>query len=86
MFFYSFQSYALIFRFCQAVQIINDLDSSKYPRLLVRVAEKLHVRGEKAFSEEETVKLHAALGLDAKDVDLLLETIEFILQQVKFIF
>jgi len=44
------------------------------------------VRGEKAFSEEEIVKLQAALGLDSKDVDLLLETIEFILQQVMFHF
>lgn len=64
------------------MQLINKLDNSKYRRLLSRVAEKLHLKNEKAFSDEEILKLQSAFELSAVDVNLLLETIEFILLQV----
>lgn len=37
---------------------------------------------ERAFSEEEEDKLQSALGVTADDLELIIQTLEFILQQV----
>ncbi|CAK8676692.1 unnamed protein product [Clavelina lepadiformis] len=71
-------------RFKTAVQLINELESNRFPKLLSRIAEKLHLREEHAFSEEEQIKLQLALGIGSEDRSLLLETIEFILLQAAY--
>jgi len=40
------------------------------------------VQDERTFSEDEEEKLEATLGLGAEELELLLQTLEFFLQQV----
>ncbi|XP_065910643.1 COMM domain-containing protein 10-like [Dysidea avara] len=68
----------------RAVMLINDMDPGKFPRLLSRVLQKLHLKDERAFSTEEEQKLQAALELEAKDLELVLDTIAFILEQAAY--
>ena len=42
------------------------------------------LQDERAFSVEEEQKLQVALDLDGKDLDLVLDTTAFILEQVKY--
>jgi len=63
---------------------VNGLESGKFSRLLSRVLQKLHLKDERAFSAEEEEKLQAALQLEAKDLELVLDTTSFILQQAAY--
>lgn len=67
-----------------AVSLINQLDDSKFSGLLARILQKLHLKDEHSFSEEEERKLQRALGLSAGDVSLVLETLAFLLEQAAF--
>ncbi|XP_043915097.1 COMM domain-containing protein 10 [Protopterus annectens] len=68
----------------QAITLINLIDTSKFPRLLSRILQKLHLKAERSFSEQEEEKLQAALSLEKKDLQLVLETISFILEQAVY--
>uniref|UniRef100_A0A3P9PF82 COMM domain containing 10 n=1 Tax=Poecilia reticulata TaxID=8081 RepID=A0A3P9PF82_POERE len=68
----------------EAVNFINTIDVSKFSRLLSRIIQKLHVKGERTFSEEEEQKLQAALALDKHALNLVLETTAFILEQAVY--
>ncbi|KAG5841436.1 hypothetical protein ANANG_G00199490 [Anguilla anguilla] len=66
----------------EAVTHINAIDINKFSRLLSRILQKLHLKAERSFSEEEEEKLQSALSLDKQALGLVLETISFILEQV----
>ncbi|XP_041366953.1 COMM domain-containing protein 10-like [Gigantopelta aegis] len=68
----------------KAVALINDLESSKFPLLLSRITQKLHLKDERTFSEEEEEKLQRTFELSAPDLELILQTLEFILQQAAY--
>ncbi|RUS74080.1 hypothetical protein EGW08_018158 [Elysia chlorotica] len=68
----------------KAVMLINDMDVNRFPLLLSRILQKLHLKEERTFSEEEEEKLQAAFGFSSNDLDLVLETLEFILQQAAY--
>ncbi|XP_063313002.1 COMM domain-containing protein 10 [Pelobates fuscus] len=68
----------------QAISIMNELDEGKFPRLLSRILQRLHLKAEQSFSEEEEEKLQAAFSLDKQDLHLVLETISFILEQAVY--
>ncbi|XP_071793859.1 COMM domain-containing protein 10-like [Asterias amurensis] len=68
----------------KAVELINNIDAAKFPRLLSRILQKLHLRDEHSFSEEEQEKLQVALGLEGNDLQLVLETTAFILEQAAY--
>lgn len=68
----------------QAVSIMNEMDEAKFPRLLSRILQKLHLKAEQSFSEEEEEKLQAAFSLDKQNLKLVLETISFILEQAVY--
>ncbi|XP_053557552.1 COMM domain-containing protein 10 [Bombina bombina] len=68
----------------KAVSIINSMDEGKFPRLLSRIIQKLHLKAERSFSDEEEEKLQAAFSLDKEDLHLVLETISFILEQAVY--
>lgn len=72
----------LYFSLKKAVGLINDLDSAKFPLLLSRILQKLHLKDDRPFSEEEEEKLQSAFKLNSKDLTLVLESSEFFLQQV----
>ncbi|KAJ7994361.1 hypothetical protein DPEC_G00265060 [Dallia pectoralis] len=68
----------------EAVTFINTIDLNKFSRLLSRILQKLHLKGERTFSEEEEQKLQIALSLDKQAVSLVLETAAFILEQAVY--
>uniref|UniRef100_A0A7M4G193 COMM domain containing 10 n=1 Tax=Crocodylus porosus TaxID=8502 RepID=A0A7M4G193_CROPO len=68
----------------KAVSLINGTDTGKFPRLLSRILQKLHLKAENNFSEEEEEKLQAAFSLEKQDLHLILETISFILEQAVY--
>ncbi|XP_057396892.1 COMM domain-containing protein 10 isoform X4 [Balaenoptera acutorostrata] len=67
----------------KAVSLINEIDIGRFPRLLTRILQKLHLKAENSFSEEEEEKLQAAFSLERQDLHLVLETISFILEQLE---
>lgn len=68
----------------EAVTIINGIDVNKYSRLISRIIQKLHLKGERTFSQEEEQKLQTALSLDKQALNLVLETSAFILEQAAY--
>ncbi|KAM6954723.1 COMM domain-containing protein 10 [Aplochiton taeniatus] len=68
----------------EAVTFINSIDANKLSRLLSRILQKLHLKGERTFSQEEEEKLQTALSLDKKTLSLVLETASFILEQAVY--
>uniref|UniRef100_A0A8D0S9I3 COMM domain-containing protein n=1 Tax=Sus scrofa TaxID=9823 RepID=A0A8D0S9I3_PIG len=68
----------------KAVSLINEIDIGRFPRLLTRILQKLHLKAENSFSEEEEEKLQAAFSLEKQDLHLVLETISFILEQAVY--
>ncbi|XP_032070228.1 COMM domain-containing protein 10 [Thamnophis elegans] len=65
----------------KAVTLINALDTGRFSRLLSRILQKLHIKTESTFTEEEEEKLQAAFSIEKQDLHLVLETITFILEQ-----
>ncbi|KAM9858736.1 COMM domain-containing protein 10 isoform 3-T3 [Aulostomus maculatus] len=68
----------------EAVTFINTIDVNKFSRLISRIIQKLHLKGERTFSEEEEQKLQTALSLDKQALNLVLETAAFILEQAVY--
>ncbi|KAI5094955.1 COMM domain-containing protein 10 [Silurus meridionalis] len=65
----------------EAVKFINSIEVNKLSRLLSRILQKLHLKGERSFSEDEEQKLQTALALDKQALHLVLETSSFLLEQ-----
>ncbi|KAM8792538.1 COMM domain-containing protein 10 [Eudromia elegans] len=68
----------------RAVSLLNAVPPGRFPRLLSRLLQKLHLKAESSFSEEEEEKLQAAFSLEKQDLHLILETISFILEQAVY--
>ncbi|CAL8345352.1 unnamed protein product [Lota lota] len=68
----------------EAVAFINAIDVNKFSRLISRIIQKLHLKGERIFSEDEELKLQAALSLEKPALTLVLETVSFILEQAVY--
>ncbi|XP_065104120.1 COMM domain-containing protein 10 isoform X2 [Paramisgurnus dabryanus] len=68
----------------EAVVYINSIDNNKFSRLLSRVLQKLHLKAERSFSEEEEEKLQSALSLEKETLKLVLDTISFIFEQAVY--
>ncbi|XP_048360069.1 COMM domain-containing protein 10 [Sphaerodactylus townsendi] len=67
-----------------AVSFINSIDTGKFSRLLSHILQKLHLKGESTFTEEEEEKLQTAFSVEKQDLHLILETITFILEQAVY--
>lgn len=68
----------------EAISFINTVDVNKFSRLISRIIQRLHLKGERTFSEEEEQKLESALSLDKRALSLVLETSAFILEQAVY--
>lgn len=73
-----------LFSMKKAVPLINAVDTGRFPRLLSRILQKLHLKAESSFSEEEEEKLQAAFSLEKQELHLVLETISFVLEQAVY--
>uniref|UniRef100_A0A8V0XYZ3 COMM domain containing 10 n=1 Tax=Gallus gallus TaxID=9031 RepID=A0A8V0XYZ3_CHICK len=69
----------------RAVLLLNAVDPGRFPRLLSRLLQRLHLKAETSFSEEEEEKLQIAFSLEKQDLHLVLEAISFILEQLETI-
>ncbi|EDV26314.1 uncharacterized protein TRIADDRAFT_54176 [Trichoplax adhaerens] len=68
-----------------AVSLINQLDTERFPLLLVRILQKLHVKEGRIFTEEEENKLQTSLGIEEKkDLQLILDILSFIFEQAVY--
>jgi len=69
-------------RLVQAVQIVNNVEST----LLTKIVKRLCQEGcvPQAFSTEESRKLSEALSLGEEKLFFLLATLSYIIQEVKF--
>ncbi|KAJ7335679.1 hypothetical protein JRQ81_013620 [Phrynocephalus forsythii] len=68
----------------KAMSLINTIDTGRFSRLLSRILQKLHLKAESTFTEEEEEKLKAAFSVEKQDLHLVLETITFILEQAVY--
>eukprot|EP00112_Aurelia_sp_Birch-Aquarium-sp1_P024127 Seg7470.1 transcript_id=Seg7470.1/GoldUCD/mRNA.D3Y31 product="COMM domain-containing protein 10" protein_id=Seg7470.1/GoldUCD/D3Y31 len=68
----------------RAIQLINELDLAKFARLLQRILQKLHLRDERSFTEEEEEKLQVAFELNKDEIEAVLDTLSFILEQAAY--
>ncbi|XP_044302144.1 COMM domain-containing protein 10 [Varanus komodoensis] len=68
----------------KAVALISAIDTGRFSRLLSRILQKLHLKAESTFTEEEEEKLQAAFSVEKQDLHLVLETITFILEQAVY--
>ncbi|GFO13581.1 comm domain-containing protein 10-like [Plakobranchus ocellatus] len=68
----------------KAVILINEMDVNRFPLLLSRILQKLHLKEERTFTEDEEEKLQVAFNISSNDLDLVLETLEFMLQQAAY--
>ncbi|CAB4028584.1 Hypothetical predicted protein [Paramuricea clavata] len=71
-------------RLKNGVTLINELDSSRFPLLLSRIIGKLTIKGEKLFSEDEQAKLCSAFSVDSNNLQSILDTSVFILEQAAY--
>lgn len=70
-----------VFRFCKAALIINDVPVDKFPLLLNRIFQKLHLKT-RLFSEEEEAQLKKLFQFSDEDLKLVLDCCCYIFEQV----
>ncbi|XP_018613934.1 COMM domain-containing protein 10 [Scleropages formosus] len=68
----------------EAVTHINSVDLNKFSRLLSRIFQRLHLKEERLFSKEEEEKLQSALSLEKQSLNLVVETVSFIIEQAVY--
>jgi len=68
----------------RAIQLINDLDTARFGKLLQRIIQKIHLRDERSFTEAEEEKLQTAFQLNTDEIEAVLETLAFILEQAAY--
>merc|ERR1711916_51470 len=73
--------FVLTDKFKETVEYINSIEDSKFPLLLKRIIQKLHLQGESFFSPEEEEQLQNMMGLNASQLHLVLETSAYIYEQ-----
>jgi hypothetical protein len=88
-------NYFLMFSLQQAVAIINQIPVEKLSRLLLRILASLHSKVNCArfpnlqtptFTTEERERLEGGLELNAASITLLLDTITFFFETVRYFF
>ncbi|XP_046839024.1 COMM domain-containing protein 10-like [Xenia sp. Carnegie-2017] len=78
------QMFNLTTRLKNGVSLINDLDAARFPLLLSRIIGKFTTKGEKIFSEDEHTKLCNAFKVDSNNLQSILDTSVFILEQAAY--
>jgi len=71
-------------RFKNAISEINEIDKSRFPLLLTRVAKKTGIKMEKIFSQQEEAQLQEVLKLSSADLSVVLEACTFIFEQAAY--
>ena len=77
-------SFKIASRFRDAAQAINMVPIDKFPRLVGRVFQKLHIKGARLFSEDEENQLKALFGLTSEQLQLILDGCCYTFEQAAF--
>jgi len=67
-----------------ALADINALDVGRFPLLLTRIVQKLHLKEQAAFSAAEQVRLASMLGLGPVQLEHVLAACEYVLQDALY--
>jgi len=71
-------------RFANAVKLINETPSGRFPHLLSRVLGRLHDKAERVFSADEEAALCELFGFSGDQLELLLSSCAFIFEQAAY--
>jgi hypothetical protein len=69
----------------RAVDLINRIENSKFRLLLQRILQKIYLKAEAYFSDEELEKLEKSLELKGDELSLIVDTIEFVYLQSAYV-
>ena len=65
----------------KAIRFINGIENSKFRLLIQRIVQKLHLKTETYFKDEEIEKLEKSFELSAENINLIISFIEFVFLQ-----
>ncbi|GAB1599662.1 COMM domain-containing protein 10-like [Argonauta hians] len=68
----------------KAVNSINSLKPKLFTPILARILQKIDLKDERSFREDEEAKLQQTLDLGAADLELMVQSLEFFLQQAAY--
>ena len=71
-------------RYRQAAEVINTIPVEKFPQLLTRIFQKLHIKGARLFAEEEETQLKSLFGLTDESLGLVLDGCCYTFEQGTF--
>ena len=71
-------------RLKKGIGLINLLDNKKLLQILRRIINKVHLKDDAIFTSEEKEKLEIALDLETAEVQTVLETVVFIIEQIAY--
>jgi len=71
-------------RFKSAVALINSVPPEKFPLVLQRIIQRLHIKNEPPFSEAEQTQLLNVLKLQSSELQTVLDSCSFIYEQAAY--
>ena len=71
-------------RLKKGVCLINQLENKKLLQILTRIINKAHLKDAVIFTSEEKEKLEIALDLETSEVQTVLETVVFMIEQIAY--
>jgi COMM domain containing 10 len=71
-------------KFKSVASLINKLGDKKFKLLLKRVVQKLHIKGEKLFSDKEQEQLQKVLQLNVEELTTVLDGCSFIFEKAAY--
>lgn len=77
-------SFKIASRFYKAALVVNSIPIEKFPLILNRIFQKLHLKGVKFFSEEEENQLKDLFELSTEELSLVLNCCCYIFEQAAF--
>jgi len=80
----SSQFFASTKRFQAAVELINRVDSKKFPRLASTLLSQLQAKAKRTFSEEEEAQLCALFSFTQEQLDTVLDACTYIFEQAAY--
>ena len=82
--YFSLRALTCSLRFKGALALINNIAPAKFPLLLTRIVQTLHIKDEKPFTDEEEAQLQAMLKLTPVDLTQVLDACAYIFEQAAY--
>jgi hypothetical protein len=77
-------SFPISSKFRSSTTIINRLSIDKYPRLINRIIQRLHLRTSSIFNEDEKEQLISVFEINLNDLNLAVDACCYIFEQVRY--